>query len=98
MTESPAPPTPAARVTIRDVARAAGVRPSTVSKALNGGRGSADVRERVQRAATELGYRPNEQARSLRRSRSRTLGLLLPDLANPVYLLLLRGAAQAARD
>jgi LacI family transcriptional regulator len=98
MTDSDARPVRAARVTIRDVARAAGVRPSTVSKALNGGRGSADVRARVERAATELGYRPNEQARALRRSRSRSLGLLLPDLANPVYLPLLRGAEHAARD
>jgi LacI family transcriptional regulator len=91
-------PGPVGRVTIRDVARAAGVRPSTVSKALNAGRGSAEVRARVQRAAEELGYRPNEQARALRRSRSRSLGLLLPDLANPVFLPLLRGAERAARD
>jgi LacI family transcriptional regulator len=89
---------PAARVTIRDVARAAGVRPSTVSKALNADRGSAEVRARVQRAAAELGYRPNEQARALRRSRSRSLGLLVPDLANPVYLPLLRGAEHVARE
>jgi len=98
MTESEAQPTRAARVTIGDVARVAGVRPSTVSKALNGGRGSAEVRARVERAVAELGYRPNEQARALRRSRSRSLGLLIPDLANPVYLPLLRGAERAARD
>jgi LacI family transcriptional regulator len=98
MTESDARPARAARVTIGDVARVAGVRPSTVSKALNGGRGSADVRARVERAVAELGYRPNEQARALRRSRSRSLGLLIPDLANPVYLPMLRGAERAARD
>jgi LacI family transcriptional regulator len=98
MTKSDPVPARAARVTIGDVARAAGVRPSTVSKALNGGRGSAEVRARVERAVAELGYRPNEQARALRRSRSRSLGLLIPDLANPVYLPLLRGAERAARD
>ena len=98
MSEDGSRSAPAARVTIRDVARAAGVRPSTVSKALNAQRGSAEVRARVQRAADELGYRPNEQARALRRSRSRSLGLLLPDLANPVYLPLLRGAEHVARD
>jgi DNA-binding LacI/PurR family transcriptional regulator len=98
MTDSQARPARAARVTIGDVARAAGVRPSTVSKALNGGRGSPDVRDRVERAAAELGYRPNEQARGLRQSQSRSLGLLIPDLANPVYLPLLRGAERAARD
>jgi LacI family transcriptional regulator len=98
MTDGAERPGPAARVTIRDVARVAGVRPSTVSKALNGGRGSPEVRDRVQRAATELGYRPNEQARGLRRSRSRSVGLLVPDLANPVFLPLLRGAEQAASE
>ena len=89
---------PTSRITIRDVAHAAGVRPSTVSKALNSGRGSADVRQRVQRAAADLGYRPNERARGLRRAQSRSIGLLLPDLANPVFLPLLRGAERVASE
>jgi LacI family transcriptional regulator len=88
----------APRVTIRDVARAAGVGPSTVSKALNDGRGSADVRRRVEEAAARLGYRPNQRARGLRRSESRSIGVLIPDLANPVFLPLLRGVEQAARE
>jgi LacI family transcriptional regulator, galactose operon repressor len=86
-----------ARVTIVDVARAAGVMPSTVSKALNGGRGSAEVRARVEAAAAALGYRPNQRARGLRRSESRAIGVLVPDLANPVFLPFLRGAEHAAR-
>jgi LacI family transcriptional regulator len=88
---------PAARVTILDVARAAGVMPSTVSKALNGGRGSSEVRRRVTEAATRLGYRPNQQARGLRRSESRAIGVLIPDLANPVFLPLLSGIERVAQ-
>jgi LacI family transcriptional regulator len=87
-----------ARPTIVDVARAAGVMPSTVSKALNSGRGSAEVRRRVEAAAAALGYRPNQRARGLRRSESRSIGVLVPDLANPVFLPFLRGAEHAARE
>jgi LacI family transcriptional regulator len=85
-------------VTILDVARAAGVTPSTVSKALNGGHGSADVRRRVYEAATRLDYRPNERARGLRRAQSRSIGVLVPDLANPVFLPFLRGVEQVAQE
>jgi LacI family transcriptional regulator len=89
---------PTARVTIVDVANAAGVMPSTVSKALNDGRGSAEVRRRVEEAATRLGYRPNQRARGLRRSESRSIGVLVPDLANAVFLPWLRGVEQAAQE
>ena len=85
-------------MTIADVARAAGVQPSTVSKALNNARGSAEVRRRVELAASELGYRPSQQARSLRQDETRSIGLLIPDLANPTFLPLLRGVERAARE
>jgi LacI family transcriptional regulator len=86
-----------ARVTIVDVAREAGVGPSTVSKALNDGRGSAAVRRRVEDAAARLGYRPNQRARGLRRSESRSIGVLIPDLGNPVFLPFLRAVEHAAQ-
>lgn len=86
-----------ARVTIVDVANAAGVRPSTVSKVMNDHRGSADVQRRVQEAATRLGYRPDQRARGLRRSESRSIGVLIQDLANPVFLPFLRGIESTAR-
>ncbi len=89
---------PDRRVKIVDVARAAGVRPSTVSKVLNDGRGSADVRRRVEDAVARLGYRPNQQARGLRRSESRAIGVFIPDLANPVFLPFLRGAERVAQE
>jgi len=84
-------------VTISDVAAAAGVQASTVSKALNG-RGSADVRRRVEEAAIRLEYRPNQRARGLRRAESRVIGVLVPDLANPVFLPFLRGVESTARE
>jgi len=72
--------------TIFDVARAARVSASTVSHVVNGTRFvSDDARARVQSAIESLGYRPNALARSLRRGRSHTLGLILPDSANPYF-------------
>jgi LacI family transcriptional regulator, galactose operon repressor len=81
-------------VTIRDVARVAKVHPGTVSRALN-----ADTRalvneetaERVLRAAEELGYRPNPIARGLKTNRSYTIGVLIPDITNPLFPPILRG-------
>jgi LacI family transcriptional regulator len=82
-------PTP----TIYDIARLAGVSPSTVSRALNQpGRISEDTAQRIRDAATRLGYRSNPAARALPTGRTGTLGLILSDITNPVYFDLLRGA------
>jgi DNA-binding LacI/PurR family transcriptional regulator len=71
----------APRVTIRDVAAAAGVSVTTVSHALNGkGRIDARTRERVLTAAQRLSYSPSRVARSLRGGRTQTIALLLPSL------------------
>src|SRR5208282_601693 len=67
-------------LTIRDVARLAGVSIGTASKAMNAnGRLSAETRGRVLRVASEIGYRPNSLAQSLHRARSMTVGLLSTD-------------------
>ncbi len=72
--------------TIRQVADKAGVSVTTVSHVINNTRFVSDVlRERVQRAMTELNYRPNALARSLRLGQTHTLGLILPDSANPFF-------------
>ena len=74
-----------ARVTSLDVARAAGVSRSTVSRILNGVASdmvSEETRARVIRLAAELGYVPNAAARQLRLQRARALGLLLPSIAH----------------
>jgi LacI family transcriptional regulator len=83
-----------AAVTIRDVARLAEVHPGTVSRALNEQTRTLvnpDTAERVLRAADELGYRPNRIARGLKTSRSHTIGVLIPDITNPLFPPILRG-------
>lgn len=87
------------RVTIRDVAQAAGVSTTTVSDALSGnGRLPAATRRRVAAVAGRLGYRANPAARSLRRQRVGGIGLYLPDEAGnfAYYLELAAGAASQA--
>jgi LacI family transcriptional regulator len=82
---------------IMDVARRARVSPSTVSHALNRTRFvAADTRARVDEAVAALGYRPNAVARTLRSGRSHTLGLVLPDSANPFFAELGRAIELAA--
>ena len=84
----------AARPTLRDVATAAGVHPATASRALNEATRSlvrpATV-QKVQEVATRLGYQVNPIARSLKTSRSQTVGILVPDLTNPLFPPILRG-------
>ena len=80
--------------TLRDVAAAARVHPATASRALNPGTRllvSEDTARRVTEAAERLGYRPNPVARSLRTRRSHTIGVLIPDLNNPLFPPIVRG-------
>src|SRR5919197_4623700 len=80
--------------TLRDVAKAAGVHPATASRALNADTRSlvnAATAERVVKAARELGYLPNPIARGLKTNRSYTVGVLIPDLTNPLFPPILRG-------
>lgn len=80
--------------TLKDVAQHAGVHPSTASRCLDpaqAGRIGEQTRERVLRAARALNYRPHPEASSLRRRRTRSVGVLIPDLINPVNAMLLRG-------
>jgi LacI family transcriptional regulator len=81
-------------VTLRDVAVRAGVHPATASRALNPETRilvSEDTARRVLDAAADLGYRPNPVARSLRTRRSHTIGVLIPDLNNPLFPPIVRG-------
>src|SRR5260370_1523794 len=81
-------------VTLRDVAVRAGVHPATASRALNLETRilvSEDTAQRVLDAAAALGYRPNPVARSLRTRRSHTVGVLIPDLNNPLFPPIVRG-------
>jgi LacI family transcriptional regulator len=82
------------RPTLGDVALRAGVNPATASRALNPalpGRISAPTQRRVREAAQALGYRPDPVARSLRTRRSGFVGVVVPDLTNPVIPPIVRG-------
>jgi LacI family transcriptional regulator len=85
---------PEPAVTLKDVARLAGVHPATASRALNPETRllvNEGTSHRVLAAAAELGYRPNAVARSLRTKRSHTVGVLIPDLNNPLFPPIVRG-------
>src|SRR3954454_22651044 len=81
-------------VTLRDVAARAGVHPATASRALNQDTRdlvNGDTAQRVLAAARELGYRPNPIARGLKTNRSYTIGVIVPDLRNPIFPPIARG-------
>ena len=83
------------KVKLADVARAAQVHPGTASRALSPdhrGQVSPDTVARVVRAAERLGYVPNAQARALRTSRSHLVGIVVPDITNPLFPPIVRGA------
>lgn len=80
--------------TLRDVAEAAGVHAATASRALNPETRrlvNADTARRVLKCAEVLGYQPNPIARSLKTAKSRTIGLVIPDLTNPLFPPIVRG-------
>lgn len=88
---------PPAAVTIRDVAREAGVATSTVSRAFSAPqRVSERTRRHVLSVAERLEYRPNPLARALPSGRTTTVGLLVPDITNPYFAGLIRGAERQA--
>ncbi|MGI5131364.1 LacI family DNA-binding transcriptional regulator [Pseudonocardia sp. CA-107938] len=86
------------RVTIRDVARSAGVSYQTVSRALNDkGEIDSGTKQRVLETARELGFRPSRFARGLVRQDTTSIGLVIPDLLNPFFTELASAALAAAR-
>jgi len=79
-------------VTIHDVARGAGVSVSTVSRVLNSkGDVAFETNEKVQRIVKELGYASSLAARGMRSHRTNVIGLIMPDVASPYSLEVLRG-------
>jgi LacI family transcriptional regulator len=82
-------------ITIADVAREAQVSTQTVSRVLNGkGEISPATRQRVSEVIERLGYRPNSVARGLVTNRTLTLGLVVPDIANPFFPEIARGVEE----
>ncbi len=85
-------------VSIADIARAAGVSHSTVSRALRDSPLiSPDMRARVHTLATEMGYTPNALAQSLQTRRSHTLGLVVTSIADPFFTDVVKGVEEVAR-
>jgi len=85
-------------VTIYEVAAAAGVSPSTVSRVLNGQKVSPERTRLVLAAAARLGFTPSRAARRLRNQTSEVIALLIPDIENPFFTALARGAEDRAQQ
>lgn len=84
--------------TIRDVAATAGVSPATVSRVLNGKQDvGADLRTRVLAVVSDLGYRPNGPARSLRTRAAMVIGLVISDITNSFFTAVVRGVEDRAQ-
>ncbi|NYT44647.1 LacI family DNA-binding transcriptional regulator [Alcaligenaceae bacterium] len=88
------------RSTIADVARRAGVSKATVSRFFNHRETllTPEIARRVELAVAELGYSPSPMAQSLKRGRSRLIGLVVADITNPYSVAVLRGAEHACRE
>lgn len=85
------------RIGIADVALKAGVSHATVSRVMNGNfTVDPTIAERVREAAAELNYQPNPVGRSLALGKTDTIGIVVPDLANPTFQAILRGLSMAA--
>jgi LacI family transcriptional regulator len=85
------------RIGIADVALKAGVSHATVSRVMNGNfTVDPAIAERVREAAAELNYQPNPVGRSLALGKTDTIGIVVPDLANPTFQAILRGLSMAA--
>lgn len=88
------------RVSLKDIAKKAGVSPALVSFVLNGKaeqyRVSKDTSEKIKRVAAEMQYKPNFAARSLRSGKTQTLGLVVSDISNPFFAHMARILEDAA--
>lgn len=85
------------KVTIKDIAKKAGVSPGAVSKALNGRPDISEAtRTRILEISKNLGYTPNLIARSLVKQGNNTIGVLIPDISTPLYPNIYRGINEAA--
>src|ERR1044071_9317490 len=93
------PGRPGMAVTIKDVACAAGVSASTVTRALTMPElVHPATRDRVRQTAATLGYHPNRAARGLITGRTGNLGLLVPDLGNPFFPSVVKGVQARAHE
>ncbi|MFT9846575.1 LacI family DNA-binding transcriptional regulator [Aneurinibacillus sp. REN35] len=86
-------------VQLKDIANYLNVSVSTVSRVVNGkGRVSKETQELILKTIKEMGYQPNEVARSLKRKKSNTLGVIVPDLTNNFYATVIKGIEKTAME
>ena len=88
-------------ITLKELAVQSGVHPSTVSRIVNNDprlRVSAETRARVKRLLKKTGYRPDGMARGLKLRQSFVLGVLVPDVLNPLFAAIFRGVEDAALE
>ena len=86
---------PTKSVTMKDVAKLAGVTQPTVSYVINNTANiSPEVKDRVLRAIEETGYQPNALAQNLKRRSSHTIAILIPDIINPFYAMITKEMEQ----
>ncbi|NMX99045.1 LacI family DNA-binding transcriptional regulator [Pseudomonas veronii] len=88
------------RVTMLDVAQRAGVSKASVSRFIGDDRAllSDAIALRIEHAIAELGYRPNQMARGLKRGRTRLIGMLVADIRNPYSIAVMHGVETACRQ
>src|SRR5471032_424514 len=88
------------RVTMLDVAERAGVSKASVSRFIGDDRAllSEAIALRIEQAISELGYRPNQMARGLKRGRTRLIGMLVADIRNPYSIAVMHGVETACRQ
>ncbi len=88
------------KISIKDIAHSAGVSIATVSYVLSGRKDnsvSTTVAEKIRKLADELGYRPNQVAKSLQSGKTRTIGLIVADIANPFFAQIARQVEDTAK-
>jgi LacI family transcriptional regulator len=86
-------------VTISDIALAAGVHPASVSRALRGGKKvSEQTRQKILKIAADMAYRPNAIAAALRTKQTHLVGIVVPDLANPLFGPIVQGLERELRS
>jgi LacI family transcriptional regulator/LacI family repressor for deo operon, udp, cdd, tsx, nupC, and nupG len=86
------------RVTIKDIARVAGVSHTTVSRALKGNRAiSSETTERIQQLARQMGYEPSAVAQSLLARRTQTIGMVVTTIADPFIVQVVEGVERVAQ-
>jgi LacI family transcriptional regulator len=96
---SPLPGSRRGAPTIYDVAKAAGVAPSTVSRTFSRpGRVNSETADRIRKVAAELGYRTNPMARALSTTHTNLIALVVPDITNPVYFEIINGVQDEAAE